>query len=90
MVGLKELRRTFHDARHSIVRCRETGAWYHGRTTRRGGYWVYEYTCQTCDHQGRFLRNFLGTHKVYCNGSFVLLGTQESRMLEEALEVAMK
>jgi hypothetical protein len=54
--------------RHSELPCPETNSWYHGRSTAKGGQWQNEVTCPECGRKGRFLANYLGQRKVYCDG----------------------
>jgi phage FluMu protein Com len=63
--------------KHSITRCKQTNYWYHGKTTRRGGQWILEFTCPDCKRVGKFLRNYLGSRTVMCDGQFSKLTPEQ-------------
>jgi hypothetical protein len=56
-------------AEHPKTKCSETNSWYGGSTARpHSGHWTVELTCPLCGRIGKFLSNFLGQRKVFCNG----------------------
>lgn len=54
--------------RHGKILCTLSNSWYHGSTARRGGQWQEQYKCPECGREGKFLRNYLGQRKVFCDG----------------------
>lgn len=54
--------------RHAKLECPCTNSWYHGSSVRRGGAWQEQYTCPECGRVGKFLRNYLGQRKIFCDG----------------------
>jgi hypothetical protein len=56
--------------KHEKQICASVNRWYHGRSTRRGGYWQSKYVCPVigCGREAKFIDNFLGRREVFCDG----------------------
>jgi len=54
--------------RHEKQACKLTNNWWHHRSCAKTGQWQDEYTCMECGRTGKFLRNYLGQRKVFCDG----------------------
>ena len=49
---------------HDKTMCECTNSWYHASGVRRE-----QYTCPKCGRSCKLLRNYLGQHKVFCDGA---------------------